>query len=394
MTLDPTSLGIGLVLGALLAGAPFLLFAARARDAFRSVSADALSANNQAFIALAEQHLGKLQEAAKGDFDLRSQSFENTVAPVGKTLEALNLHLAAVEKERAGTYGELKQHFALLNETHTALRGETGRLVQALRTPMGRGSWGEMQLERLLEMSGMQAGVHYERQVSASDGDRSGKPDIVVKLAGGKSIVIDAKTPMDAYITAIEAPDDHARAAFLKTHAGNVRDQMKKLAAKEYWKLFASSPEFVVMFMPSEGACASALQNDLGLIEAGMRDNVVIATPMTLFALLRTIVYGWRQEKLAENAAEIARLGAQLYERVGRLSGTYGDLGNALLKAVKAYNTNVNQIERQVLPTLRQLRDEHAVTGDAHIDPPEPVEEALRYFSAAEMMLAAEGGEA
>jgi DNA recombination protein RmuC len=191
---------------------------------------------------------------------------------------------------------------------------------------------------------------------------------------------------MDAYLSAIEASDDETRAARLKDHATQVRDQMKKLAAKEYWKMFSPSPEFVVMFMPSEGAAASALQNDLDLVEAGMRAGVVMATPMTFFALLRTIVYGWRQEKLAANAAEIAKLGAELYERIGGLADSQTSLGSHLIKAVQAYNKGINQLEKRILPSARKLRDQHDVSGAAEIPAMTPVEEALGYFTAAEMV--------
>jgi DNA recombination protein RmuC len=386
MTLDPLSLAIGLLAGAVLAGLPLMLLASRARDSFRAASADALSANNAAFLALAEQHLGRLHEAAKGDLDLRQQSIRTTVEPVSKTLETLNQRLAEVEKDRASAQGELRQHFAALSETHGMLRSETGRLVQALRTPMGRGSWGEMQLERLLEMAGMVETIHYERQASAGDEDRRVRPDIVIRLAGGKSIVVDAKTPMEAYLSAIEAADDEARGLLLKSHAAQVRDQMKKLAVKEYWKLFSPSPEFVVMFMPSEGAAASALQHDLDLIEAGMRAGVVIATPMTLFALLRTIVYGWRQERMAQNAAEIARLGGELYDRIGGLAQSHQKIGDSLGKAVEAYNKSIGQIESRVLATARKLKEQHEVTEAAALESPKPVEEPFRQFSRPEMI--------
>ncbi len=387
MTLDPLSLGLGLLIGIVLAGLAFALFAARARDGFRAASADALSANNQAFLALAEQHLGKLQEAAKGDLDLRGQAIVNSVAPVGKTLEALNLHLAEIEKTRAGVHGELKQHFAMMHETHSALRGETGRLVQALRTPMGRGSWGEMQLERLLEVAGMIVDVHYRRQVSQSHDGQTVKPDIVIALTQQKSIVIDAKTPMDAYLSAIEATDDATRQAHLKTHAQQMREQVKSLSAKTYWKAFEPSPDFVVMFVPSEGAVASALQNDLDLIEAAMSRNIVIATPMTLFALLRTIVYGWRQEKLARNTTEIIRLGVELYDRIGNFAGTYQTVGGNLMKAVDAYNKGVGQIETRILSTARKLKDEHDISGATEIPPLEGIDTPLRFFSAPEMLI-------
>jgi DNA recombination protein RmuC len=386
MTLDTLSLGIGLCAGVALASVVYALLNRSAQSAFHAVSADALNANNQAFLALAEQHLGRLQESARGDFERHGASIQSTVEPMARTLETLNLKLQEVEKERASAQGELRQHFATLSETHGLLRTETGRLVQALRSPMGRGSWGEMQLERLLELAGMQAGVHYDRQATASNEDRTVRPDIVIRLSGGKSIVVDAKTPMDAYLSAIETPDDETRAVKLKAHAAQVRDQMKKLAAKEYWKMFSPSPEFVVMFMPSEGAAASALQHDLDLVEAGMRAGVVIATPMTFFALLRTIVYGWRQEKLAENAAEIAKLGAELYERIGGLADTQNSLGAHLVKAVQAYNKGINQLERRILPSARKLRDQHEVSGAAEIPALTAVEETLGYFTAAEMV--------
>ncbi len=385
MTLDPASLGIGLFAGAAVASVFYAVLNRSAQGAFRAVSADALNANNQAFLALAEQHLGRLQESARGDFDRHGATIQSTVEPMARTLEILNVKLQEVEKDRAHAQGELRQHFASLTETHGLLRTETGRLVQALRSPMGRGAWGEMQLERLLELAGMQEGVHYDRQATTRDHERTVRPDIVIRLTGGKSVVVDAKTPMDAYLSAIEAPDDETRTAKLKVHAAQVRDQMKKLAAKEYWRMFSPSPEFVVMFMPSEGAAASALQHDLGLVEAGMREGVVIATPMTFFALLRTIVYGWRQDRLAENTAEIARLGAELCERIGGLTKSQDTLGGHLMKAVQAYNTGITQIERRILPTARKLRDQHDVSAP-EIPELKPVEESLGYFKTAEML--------
>ena len=386
MNFDLLSMSLGAIAGMGLAGIGFSLYAARAKDAFRAASADALSANNQAFLDLAQQQFGKFQEQAKGDLDLRSQAIANTVAPVGKTLEALNLHLAEIEKLRAGSHGELTRHLQLMNEGHAALRGETGRLVQALRTPMGRGAWGEMQLERLLEVAGMVLHIHYQRQVTAAGQDGSIKPDVVIRLTEDKSIVIDAKTPMDAYLSAIECSDDAQRQAFLKTHAAQLRDQVKSLSAKSYWKAFAPSPDFVVMFVPSEGAVASALQNDLDLIEIAMNKNIVIATPMTLFALLRTIVYGWRQERLAKNTAEIVGLGADLYERIGGFAATYQNIGGNLMKAVDAYNKGIGQIERRILSTARKLKDEHEISGPAEIAPLNAIDEPLRFFSAPEML--------
>ena len=387
MNFDPISLGIGLLAGTVLAGVAFGIFAARAKDAFRAASADALNANSEAFLTLAQQQFGKFQESAKGDLDLRSQAIANTVAPVGKTLEALSLHLAEIEKSRAGTHGELKQHLDNLGKNHISLQGETARLAQALRSPLGRGSWGEMQLERLLEVAGYAVGVHYERQVTAAGDDNSRvRPDIVIKLAEGKNVVIDAKTPMDAYFLAMEAADDVIRSAHLKTHAQQMRETMRKLAAKNYPGIIGFSPDFVIMFVPSEGAVASALQNDLELIEAAMSKNVVIATPMTLYALLNTIMYGWRQEKLAKNTAEIAKMGAQLYDRIGNFAETYEKIGTTLKKAVDTYNGGIGQIEARILSTARKLKSEHDISGNADIEPMKGIETSLRFFSAPEML--------
>ena len=386
MILDPESLAIGLLAGAVLVGAPLAVFAARAREAFRATSADALNANNQAFLDLAGQHFGRMQESARGDLDLRHQAIHSTVEPVAKTLEHLNLRLAEVEKTRAEASGELRQHFESLFRSHQSLQSETGRLVQALRTPMGRGAWGEMQLERLLEHAGMQAGVHYEKQVHLNTGDGSVRPDIVIKLTDNKQIVIDAKTPMDAYLTAMETTDDAERARYLTDHAEQVTRQLTALSAKEYWRHFSPTPEFVVMFIPSEGACASALQANPGLIDTGMRRHVVLATPMTLFALLRTIVYGWKQESLAKNAAAIAALGAELYDRVSNLGDSYRKMGEGLTKAVGSYNAGVGQLENRVLVTARKLRDEHEITAKSMLETPKAVEESLRFFSATEML--------
>jgi DNA recombination protein RmuC len=376
MTFDPVSLLIGLALGGM---AIALLFLLRRRQADAPASIDP-----QHFLALAEQQFGKFHEVAKSDLDKRTQAVDSTVTPIAKTLEQLQAHLQEAEKARAGAYGELRQQLSTLAETQMLLKGETSRLVAAMRTPMGRGSWGEMQLYRLLEQVGMVEDVDYHKQLTIPGEDASFRPDVVVNLPGGKSIVIDAKAPLEAYFGAIEAEDEPSRQLKLKAHADQVRKQMKDLSAKEYWSRLPATPEFVVMFLPSEGACASALQYDLDLIEAGMRANVVIATPLTLFALLRTISYGWRQERIAENAALIARLGRELYDRIGGMAENYQALGQSLRKSVDVYNKTLGQMETRVLASARKLKEHHV--GGGEIVQPVPVETAQRAFSAAEFL--------
>jgi DNA recombination protein RmuC len=389
MTLDPASLTLGFLAGAVTAGL-FMAFLHRsARDSFKAVSAEALNSNNQTFLALAEQYLGRLQEAAKGDLELRGQTIESTVAPVAKTLEALKLQIDEMEKARAGAYEGLRQHVTSMQETQLLLRQETGALVAAMRTPMGRGSWGENQLMRLFELVGMREGADFHSQMTVVGEDARIRPDIVVKLPGDKTIVIDAKAPLEAYFAAIEAVDEPTRQIKLKAHAGQVREQMRKLADKEYWKQFKHSPEFVVMFVPSESAFATAAQLDPELIEYGMKANVIIATPLTLFALLRTIAYGWRQERIAENAADIAKLGRELYERVAGLAGTYDKLGDSLKRSVEHYNTALGQIESRVLVTARKLKDRHDIAA-AEIEAIEAVEATPRLLAAAELLAAKE----
>ena len=390
MHFDPFSLALGFLAGAVLVGL-FMGFLHRSsKDAFKAVSAEALNSNNQAFLALAEQHLGRLHAEARGDLDLRHQTIETTVAPVAKTLEMLQQQIGEMEKARTGAYEGLRQHVTSMQETQLLLRQETGALVQAMRTPMGRGSWGENQLMRLFELVGMREGADFHSQMTVVGEDRSFRPDIVVKLPGDKTIVIDAKAPLEAYFAAIEAPDEQTRQLKLKTHAGQVREQMKKLADKEYWKQFKHSPEFVVMFVPSESAFATAAQLDPDLIEYGMKANVIITTPLTLFALLRTISYGWRQERIAENAADIAKLGRELYERIGGLAGTYEDLGNSLKKSVEHYNKALGSLESRVLVTARKLKDRHEIAAAEEIEVIEAVEATPRLLAAAELLAAKE----
>ena len=386
MTFDPLSLALGFVAGAVLTALFMAFLSARSKDAFKAVSAEALHSNNQLFLSLAEQHLGRLHEAAKGDLELRGQTIESTVAPVAKSLEALQMQIGEMEKARTGAYEGLRQHVTSMQETQLHLRQETGQLVAAMRTPMGRGSWGENQLMRLFELVGMREGADFHSQMTVVGEDSRYRPDIIVKLPGDKTIVIDAKAPLEAYFAAIEAGDEPTRQVKLKAHAGQVREQMKKLADKEYWKQFKQSPEFVVMFVPSESAFATAAQLDPDLIEYGMSRNVIITTPLTLFALLRTISYGWRQEKIAENATEIARLGRELYERVAGLATTYEDLGGSLKKSVEHYNKALGQIESRVLVSARKLKDQHDIAATAQIEIIQAVEATPRLIAAAELL--------
>lgn len=351
------------------------------RDSFKALSADALRENNESFLALANERLGKERELTSSELARREQAIDALVKPVTETLGKVDAQLREVEKDRRGQHDSIQTHLGLMARSSEQLKSETASLVRALRTPHVRGRWGEMQLRRVVEMAGMLAYCDFSEQESRTTEDGRLRPDLLVRLPGGKHVVVDAKAPLAAYLDAAEAVDDATRAARLTHHARQVRSHIDKLAAKQYWSQFESTPEFVVLFLPGETFFHDALAHDPSLLEHGVANKVIPASPTTLIALLQAVAYGWREERLAANAEQISALGRELHERVAKMTEHFTKLGKRLDDAVEAYNDTVGSLESRVLVSARKLKELGAATGD-EIEALEPVERRARELRA------------
>ena len=352
---------------------------------FTALSTAALEQNNARFLQLAEQRLKEQQTAGRTELETQKRDVKLLVKPVEEKLEAVGRVLREMEKERAEAYGGLNRQLVEVTATQQRLHAETANLVTALRAPHVRGRWGEVQLKRVCEMAGMLAHCDFYEQQTVAGENGVLRPDVVVKLPGGKDVVVDAKAPLAAYLDAIEAKDEAAREAHLDIYARHVREHIQKLSAKSYSAQFDSSPEFVVMFLPGEVFYSAALERMPDLIEQSVEDSVLIATPTTLIALLKAVAYGWRQERMAESAAQVSTLGRELYQRLSGLSEKVTTLGRRLESSVNAYNETVGTLERRVLVSARKL-DEHGVAPDgAELASPAQVDIAVRRIQAPEV---------
>ncbi len=354
---------------------------------FKALSSDALADNNQRFLELARSTLERYQTQAKDDFKGRTETVEQLVKPIRESLEKVDGQLRQVEQGRRQAYGALTEQVRLLAESQERLRGETGNLVTALRTPSVRGRWGEMQLRRVVETAGMLAHCDFEEQTTVHADGQVLRPDLVVRLPGGKNVVVDAKAPLAAYLEAVETDDPDTQTARLRDHARQLGDHVAKLSAKAYWEQFDASPDFVILFLPGEPMFSEALRHDPGLIEAAARQRVFIATPITLISLLRAVAYGWQQETVAEGAREVSRLGRELHDRLATMAEHLSKLGRSIDSTVQTYNNAMGSLERRVLVSARRLA-EHGAVGAKELPELPRLERSVQRLQATEFAVA------
>ena len=346
-------------------------------ERFRLLSQDALDRTSARLVQLTDERLATAEKQTAAQLDQRRVAVENLVRPLSESLEQVRVQLTEVEKTRVGAYAELREQVQSMNRTSDQLRVETAQLVTALRAPQARGRWGEMQLRRVVESAGMVEHCDFAEQANVTTEDGMLRPDMVVRLAGGKNVVVDAKVAFSGYLEAMEARDEAIRDARLKAHARQLRNHIDKLSAKTYWQRFTPTPEFVICFVPADTFLDAALREDPSLLEHAFQHDVVLATPSTLVALLRTIAYGWRQHSLATNAEEVLQVGRELYRRLATMGAHIDKLGRSLGSAVTAYNDTVGSLERRVLSTARQMNDLGVVAPSSRLDAPEPLRDAV-----------------
>jgi DNA recombination protein RmuC len=353
-------------------------------DTFKALSAEALRTNQTSFLEVAGATLERYHVEARDDLEQRRQAVETLVAPLRESLTRVDGQIRHLEQARSQAYGSLSEQLRSVAETQERLRAETGNLVNALRTPAARGRWGEIQLRRVVEIAGMLAHCDFVEQVTATADERRLRPDLIVKLPGGKNVVVDAKAPLQAYLESLEAPDEATRALRLADHARQIREHVVRLSMKGYWEQFRPTPEFVVLFIPGEAFYSAALEQDPGLIEEGVAQRVLIATPTTLIGVLKAVAYGWQQETVAESARAVSELGRELHARIATLGEHVLQLGRRLDGAVQAYNQTVGSLERRVLPAARRF-GELGAAGSREIPSLEPIDKTSQLPQAPEL---------
>jgi len=376
-------LGAGLAIGYAMAATRYAAYKAKAEagtdleTTFKALAGDALKGNNQAFLDLATQNLGRFQSEAKGELDKKQQAFAELIKPINEALKKTEEQIREIEKDRKQSFGSITAQLQLMSQGQQQLEAETRNLVNALRRPEVRGRWGELTLKRLAELAGMVDRCDFIEQLHTGTEDGALRPDMVVRLPDNRELVVDAKTSLDSYIAAIEAGDAQARDAHLVSHARKVRERIKELAGKRYWDQFKQSPDFVILFIPGDQFLSAALDREPGLLEEALRQKVMLATPTSFVALLKAVAYGWRQVALAENAERIREHAEVLHQRIATFAEHMGKVGGALENSVQHFNNAVGSLERQVLPAARRFT-ELGVQSKKELPDLAPVETAAR----------------
>ena len=322
---------------------------------FQDIANKSLKDNSEIFLKIAEQQLGKQQEKVKSDLNEKEQAVENLIKPIKEALKESRHQISELEKARSEAYGGIKTQLKEMHKTNQSLTQETHNLVSALKRPEVRGRWGEITLKRLVELAGMVEHCDFDEQVHTLSEDSSIRPDMIVKMPDQRELVVDVKTPLDSYLQAIEAKENSKKEIFLKKHAQNVREHIRKLSRKSYWKQFTRSPEFVILFIPGDQFLSAALNEDPDLIDSALSQQIILATPTSLIALLKAIAYGWKQQALSGNAEQIRELAEALYDRLIVFISHLNKLGKQLSSSVEHYNKAIGSFERKVLPGARKF---------------------------------------
>lgn len=346
-------------------------------ETFAALSSQALKHNNEEFLKLAGENLKHFQTQAVNELDKKEKAIEHLLTPIKESLNKTEQQIQHIEKDRKESYGALHKHLETMAQTQSSLQDETRKLVNALRRPEVRGQWGEMTLKRLAELAGMVEYCDFYEQEHTRTNDGALRPDMIVRMPDGREIVVDVKTPLDAYISAIEAVDDTQRLIHLKRHTQNVKQRINELADKAYWNQFKNAPDFVVLFIPGDQFLSAALDQEPAILENALSRQVILATPTSFVALLRAVGYGWRQEQLAENAEHIKTVGEELYGRLQTFTEHLQKLGRSLDTGLKHYNSAVGSFDSRVLPSARKF-NEMGISADKRINQPNQVETAVR----------------
>jgi DNA recombination protein RmuC len=353
-------------------------------DRFQALSSRALDVNNLRFLELAETRLAANRAEAAGELEQRKQAVEHLIEPLKDTLARVETQLRDTQTGQRAAHAELAKHIDVVRESNEQLRAQTSSLVRALQRPEARGRWGELQLRRVAEIAGMQRFCDFDEQVSVTTPDGVLRPDMIVRLSGGKNIVVDSKVSLSAYLEAAESADPDHQSARLDAHARHVRDHVDRLASKPYWQAFSPAPEFMVLFIPGEAFLAPALERDPALLEYAMRRRIHIATPTTLITMLRTAQYAWQQAALSENALAVFQVGKELYERLSSMGRNMEAMGRSLSRTVESYNRTVGSLETRVLVSARKLNDLGLVEAD--LEKPQTVEDLPRPLTSPELL--------
>ena len=351
---------------------------------FRSLSSQALKNNNEEFLKLANENLKQFQNNAKNDLTEKEKAIETLIKPIKDALVKSEQQIHAIEKDRKHAYGALQPHLETMSLNQSALQNETRNLVQALRRPEVRGQWGEMTLKRLAELAGMVEHCDFVTQESMQSEDGLQRPDMIVRMPDGREIVVDVKTPLDAYLTAVEASTDEEREIALQRHCKNVKQRVNELASKAYWNQLKNTPDFVVLFIPGDQFLSTALDYDSGLLEDALSKQIILATPTSFVALLRAVAYGWRQEQLAANADKIRDIGEELYQRLATFSDHLAKLGKSMDSSAKHFNNAVGSFDTRILPSARKFK-ELGINEKKSINQPEQIETATRSLETTEI---------